>query len=104
MIKKNQEIQVTNLLNELMPVTKVIHGLAVTSIPKYRASGSLGYRLSHPAVHANGVQVQVRKGENFLAQAGGPELTKLRHNFQVTHLHHSTQQSAFYTDQKFVIA
>ena len=30
MIGKIQELQVTNLLNEMMIVTKVVHGLTVT--------------------------------------------------------------------------
>ena len=40
----------------------------------------------------------------FAPKLGGADLIKLRHDFQVTHLHHSTQRSVCYTNQKFVIA
>ena len=46
MIGKSQELQVINLLNALMLITKVVHGLTETH-PKFGASGSLRFRLSH---------------------------------------------------------
>ena len=57
MIKISQEIQVTNLLNELIAATKVI--------PKFRVSGSLRYRLSHTR---DGV---LRGKKNFSPKLGG---------------------------------
>ena len=46
MIGKSQELQVINLLNALMLITKVVYGLTETH-PKFSASGSLRFRLSH---------------------------------------------------------
>ena len=78
MIKISQEIQVTNLLNELIAATKVI--------PKFRVSGSLRYRLSH-----------TRRTRRWCTEREKKFLTKIRRDFQVTHLHHTTQRSVCYT-------
>ena len=46
MIGKSQKLQVIDLLNALMLITKVVHGLTETH-PKFNASDSLRFRLSH---------------------------------------------------------